>query len=164
MRRGAYFYVIDAFIASILIIGTLIIIFSQYSAQPIATQAFYTAEDLLSTMESTSVRGYDNPTVRNWLSNGTIADGQRTLIEQLVLFNVTGNAQNNTGKLATIVGGTTPSHISIEILLNNQQFYVRETVPKNSASTVLSAKRIVLLRQGSTQLYSPVIVEVRTWQ
>jgi hypothetical protein len=163
VRKGSYFYVIDAFVASILIISALIIIFSQYFSQPASTQAYYTAEDLLATMEATPVRGYDNPTVRNWISNGTITDQQRSLLEQVAYFHVTGSTANG-NTLAQIVAAAAPQQIGIEILVNGQQYYSRESMPKDQAASVLSAKRIVLLRQGATELYPPVIVEVRTWQ
>jgi hypothetical protein len=163
-RKGSYFYVIDAFIASVIVITALVVIFSTFFAQPSSTQVYYTGEDLLTSMESTSSRDYDSTVVRAWIANGTITDPKRTLLQQLALFEATGNAGNTTGVLSGMIAASTPTNIDIEILVNGRQCYIRQSRLQANADTLLSAKRVVLLRQSPTELYNPIIVEARTWQ
>ncbi len=162
MRKGSYFYVIDAFIAAIIIVSAVIILFSRFLAQPSPTQAYYTGEELLATLESTKMQTYAHPTTRAWVNNGTV-DGQRSVLEQIALFNITGKL-NESKLLAEIVGNTTPRHVGIEILANGQQLHIYEPMPQQEADSRLVAQRILLLRKSPTDAYPPVIMEVRTWQ
>lgn len=162
-RRGSYFYVIDAFIASIIIIGAIVLIFSRHAAQQQGKQPLYTAEDFLSAAETTQVRGLDSPLMRTWIANGTVDNPKRTLIQQLALFETKGEA-NNTAQLAEILASGTPQNMGIEILVNGNQRFIRQVSNQSTADTLLSSKRVILLRQSSTSLYDPAIVEVRTWQ
>jgi hypothetical protein len=163
-RRGSYFYVIDAFIASIIIIGALIIIIARFFAQPQPQTAFYTAEDFLSTIETTKVLGYDDGTVRAWVTAWNLSDSSRTLLQQLALFELQGNQGNASGNLSSALGNRTPTNVNIEILVNGNQRYIREQRLKDEADTLLTSKRIVLLRRNASDMYDPALIEVRTWQ
>jgi hypothetical protein len=163
-RRGSYFYVIDAFIASIIIIGAFIVLISHFISQQPPTTAFYTAEDFLTTVESTKVLGYDNDMVRDWVSAGMVNDSTRTMLQQLAAFELDGNAGNATGNLSLILATRAPRNVNLEIRVNGNQRFIRQDIDPERASTLLSSKRIVLLQRNVSSIYSPAIVEVRTWQ
>lgn len=162
-RKGAYFYVIDAFIASIIILGALVVLFSQFTNAPNSKQAYYTAEDFISALESTPVRNIDDPLVRTWLTNGTITTPDISALQQIGVFNLSGNSQN-AQTLSRILADQTAQNVGLEVLLNGQRLYIRETRPQSSADNLLSARRVLLLRKNTTALYPPAILEVRTWQ
>jgi hypothetical protein len=162
-KKGAYFYVIDAFIASIIIVAAIIVLFSQFYTTSPSSQAYYTAEDFLSAMESTPVRNIDHPLVRAWLSNGTITDPQQSILNQISLFNASGQRQE-ASNLTRIIADQTAQNIGLEVLIDGKRLYIREPRSQTSADSLLSARRIVLLRKNTTALYPPTIIEVRSWQ
>ena len=167
LRKGSYFYVIDAFIASTIIIAAIVILFSQFLAQASATQALYTADDFLATLDSTQVRSYDSAQLRQWTTDGTISNNKLSMLEQMALF----YAKLDTPKaqaMATMTGQNTPEHVGIEIVAimpgSRTQLYLRAPRPQDTAETLLTAKRIIILQKNPADLYPPVIIEVRTWQ
>jgi len=48
VRRGSYFFAIDAFVATIIIVATLLILYGKHEYTPSATQAFTAADGYLS--------------------------------------------------------------------------------------------------------------------
>jgi hypothetical protein len=162
-RKGAYFYVIDAFIASIIIIAAIIVLFSQFYTTSNTAQAYYTAEDFLSTLESTPIRSVDHGTVRAWLNNGTITAPQISVLQQIALFNASGRRVEAT-TLTQIMADQTVQNIGLEVLLDGNRLYIRQPTSQNSAESLLSARRLLLLPKNATTLYPPAIIEVRTWQ
>lgn len=170
MRRGSYFYVIDAFIASIIILAALIVIFSRFFSQQPSAQAFYTAEDFLSTIERTPVVTLDDPRIRTWINDGNITNPQLSTIEQLVYFRIQDQIANpdttNANDLATIIAASAPTKVGIIILADGQPLYnqTRGATPLADANTMLTAKRVIVLKSTPYEVHPPMIIEVRTWQ
>jgi hypothetical protein len=163
VRRGSYFFALDAFIASLIIVAAIALVFTRFLSAQGATQAFYTAEDVLLVLETTNVRDLDSQLVRNWSLNGTINDTSLPVLEQLALFNATGmNAQALS--LANLSIASVPEHVNVELSLAGQTYAQRVGVPKRDASVLFSSKRIVLVRKFPSDAYDPVLVEVQTWQ
>lgn len=155
---------IDAFIASMIIIAALIFLFSRFVSPQPTNQPFYTAEDLLFTMDSTQVKDIDHPLARRWIADGTVKDLRSSLLLQLAIFEMSGNPGNTAGTLAEMLGNTTPSNINVEIIANGNSRYIRQTIDPDDAEMYFVAKRIVLSRKNAIETYDPCIVEVRTWQ
>jgi hypothetical protein len=162
-RRGSYFYVLDAFIASIIIISTLVLLLSSHLTQLPPTEAFYTGEDFLDTIGATKTQELDDPTVRDWIAQKVINTTSMPLLDQLAVFEVTGDTVR-AAQLAAILGSRTPPNVDIEILLNGNSRYARQAIAQSEAATLLSAKRIIIVTKNPMENYDPVVVEVRTWQ
>ncbi|MDD9953820.1 MAG: hypothetical protein OXR66_05790 [Candidatus Woesearchaeota archaeon] len=163
MKRGSYFFVIDAFIAGLIILGIVVVIFADFFTAPVTTQAYYTAEDFLAFLDSTAVRDYDAAVLRSWTQNGVINDSTRSLLKQLVYFNLTDQGDNAI-TLANLSTAGVPENIQLAIFVNDVRYY-NSSPSSNDAHIFFSSKRIVLLQNEEThELFTPVIVEVQTWQ
>lgn len=162
-RKGAYFYVIDAFIASIVIIGALVVLFSQFTSSSTSRQAYHTAEDFLATLTSTAVRNVDDTKVREWITNGTISNPQLSVLQQIGLFKAAGDTAS-ASYLTSIMAAQTTRNVGVEVLINNQQIYLKQATAQADADNLLSARRILLTRKDATTMYPPSIIEVKTWQ
>lgn len=163
MRKGSYFFVIDAFIAGIIITGAIVVLYSQFLSGGSEQQAFYTAEDFLRVLESTRVSEIDNDRIRQWRENGTINDSSRTVLQQLAYFNVTGQ-QVEMGQLAQVMVGWTPDNVGTSLLVADGTAATKNEQQRDEADTFFTSKRIALVRQEPPDLFSPVVVEVQTWQ
>lgn len=167
-RRGAYFFVIDAFIGSIIIISAIVVIYSGFSQQQGASQQFYVAEDFMNVIETTQLRnyGYEAGHVKNMTLNGTITDLRSTLAQQMVLFHLTGNSNLKT--YSAELASRTPERISIVVRIRDgasiAEIANKSVTPYATAVSVYSSQRVIILRQSPTETYRPVIVEVLTWQ
>jgi len=165
-RRGAYFYVIDAFLAGIIITGVVVAMLSNQTFRSPQAPVFYTAEDLLSTLESTSIYSYDNQVIRSWILNGNLTDESFTAIEQLAYFSQISNNDNQTGNLSKILATSVPKTVNVKIVVDGQTRYLRtnDGQSETSAKTLFSSRRIVLVRVNPQSSTIPVLVEVFTWQ
>ncbi|MBR9700619.1 hypothetical protein GOV11_02020 [Candidatus Woesearchaeota archaeon] len=175
-RKGSYFFVIDAFIAGIIILGAVVMMFSDFNARPERTAAFYSAEDLFAVMEGTEIRNYGDTQVRDWINEGVINDSRRTILEQIVEFNQTDSAdmQLRAIYLADSVLDGVPNTVGAEIAIlgDGGEIILAKQNPRaaQNKDSYFVAKRIVVLKSKpptyDTQptLYAPVVVEVRTWQ
>lgn len=174
-KKGAYFYVIDAFVAGIIIIGTIVALYARFFSSQSPTQPFYSGEDLLSAMESTQASSYDDDLVRAWVANGTIDAQPRTLLQQLAYFskNYGNDTANPPSQLCGIVVKRTPKNIGITIKMDGTPYYERgpagSDVTITTAATMLSAKRLVVQPPSNAlindpSLNTPALVEVFTWQ
>jgi hypothetical protein len=167
-RRGAYFFVIDAFIGSIIIIATIVAVYSGFSYKEESSQVVYRAEDFLTVIDSTPISkyGYASGPINTMILDGTIADTRLTLLQQMVLFNIIHNT--NASVMANdLIYNHTPSAVGITVIMNQNTLGTRNTsggVDEKGASTVFVGQRIVLLRESAASLYPPAVVEVHTWQ
>lgn len=162
-KKGSYFFVIDAFIAGIIILSGVAVLFAQFLETPVKSTAFFSAEDFFAVLESTEIRNYDDAKVNNWTLNGTINDSRVSLLYQFALFNVTG--RNYEGKeLADIVVRSLPSNVGAEMIIADTTYGAKMNESKNESPIFFSAKRILLVRNVPSEIYPPVVIEVQTWQ
>lgn len=163
-RDGAYFFVIDAFIAGLILLTTIVLLFSHFVERSSSERVFYTAEDFLGFLDSTQVRDFDSARVRSWSADGTINDTSVSLLRQMGYFHARGQ-QAQLREFANITTQGVPGTVGIEIYVGGDSQFARVTdPPKDDAPVFFSSKRIVLLRRNATDTYAPALVEVQTWQ
>lgn len=86
MNRRAILFTFDAFLGSMVLLAALVLLLHhEYGAQPSEQTSFY-AQDALAAISAIHVNDIDNPWVEQLIANGTIEDGERTLIEQIGHF------------------------------------------------------------------------------
>ena len=162
-RRGSYFFVIDAFVAAIIISGTIVVLLNEFVVRPSEKESFYTAEDVLVLLESTQVRDFGPEIVRDWVANGTIPDGTVSVLQQMALFNSTGN-RSYALALANFSLEGVPPQVSARIMIGGEVYAERMLADDQDADVFFTSNRIVVLRESKTRLFPPVVIEVQTWQ
>lgn len=168
MKRGAYFFVLDAFIAGIIIISSLVIVLGTVSIEESSTQNYVLAEDFVFFLENTRVSDYGGEQVFNLTEQGVITDTALTLLEQLVLFyeefpEREEDAEDILEEIARLAPANNGISFSVTDAIGETEFlYNRTDVNIASARTQLSAQRIVVAR-GQASI-SPYIFEVRLWR
>ena len=162
-RRGSYFFVIDATIATIVIVGTLLALYGSRPFIPTATPAFAAADDYLGYLTNSEVGAFDDPQVRAWVEQGVIADARTPIIRQLALFNASGRG-DDVRTLAGLTLGAVSPQIGVDLRVAGQSYANRSAETADAAPVMVVAKRIVVVRNSTTALAQPVVVEVRTWQ
>lgn len=161
MKRGAYFFVLDAFIAGIIIISTITVIFGSFAIADDSRQSYSLAETLMTFLETTELQSYGGES-RFALSSNEYFDPSLTILEQIVRFYENGDydavgvllndmmqlAPSNAGSsFWLIVDGTS------ENLYNDTSF----VTPEDARLQVVS-QRVVI--SGGT----PYVAEVRVWR
>ena len=162
VRRGSYFFVIDAFIAGIILIFTLVMIFSLFVAQRPTEQSFTYAHDYMMFLSTTEVRDYHDATVDAL----TVADRKKTLAEQVLIF----HNQSNDTAAAVILNATAqslPDTVVINVNITTEgatmSLYNRSLASASQKRTHLVAKNIAYAIINESQLYGPVVLQVEVW-
>jgi hypothetical protein len=162
-RKGSYFFVIDACIATIVIVGTLLVLYGSHTYKPSATQSFAAADNFLGYLASTEIGSFDDPQVRSWFTQGLLNDTHAPLLRQLAALNV--SARNSEARtLANLTLGAVPPQIGVDLRIAGQSYASRGTDTQSAAAVTVVAKRIVVVRTGAASAAQPVVIEVRTWQ
>ena len=85
-KRGAYFFVIDVFVASAIVILALILIFNFFLRRPETEQPRLYADDYMDFLLTTEVREFQNTYKWNLTQNGTITNTHQSLFDQILEF------------------------------------------------------------------------------
>ena len=167
MKRGAYFFVLDAFIAGIIIISSLAVLFSVLSLEENPSQNYVLADDFISFLETTTVAEYGGDLVFQMRLDGDIDDSSVTLLEQIAIFYDQGRYDNITSLLSE-TSALAPSNSGIGFYVTDagitKSIYNKTPTmfSYDEARIQLAARRIVLVR-GQAQI-TPYVMEVRIWR
>ncbi|MFH1506339.1 MAG: hypothetical protein ABIE94_05130 [archaeon] len=162
-KRGAYFFVIDVFVASSIVILALILIFNFFLKKPEIEQPRLYADDFMGFLLTTEVREFQNDYKWNLTQNGTITNTHQSLFDQIMEFHNNSRDRIAFKFIHNMTKGLIPNHLGIEYTINNESIYNRSLTTRNTSSFLLSSKKIGFLRTNRTKLYGPVVCEVQIW-
>ncbi|MFH0870435.1 MAG: hypothetical protein V1866_05260 [archaeon] len=164
-KRGAYFFVIDAFIASSIIIIALMAIFTTRNVRPESGPALSMIEDFANYLQSSKLNEVQGSYVMNLSNSSNITSLDNTILEQAVIFYYYNSS--NVTRISQLIDATTRSassqQRSIIIYLNSTLIYNRSLSPSSSSDLMLTTKRVVFKRMNETFVFGPLIVEVKLW-
>ncbi|PIY60630.1 hypothetical protein COY95_00795 [Candidatus Woesearchaeota archaeon CG_4_10_14_0_8_um_filter_47_5] len=169
-RRG-YFFVLDAFLAIMIIAATLIVLLSGEQREPTKSRVPYISQDILNYLTRTQVNELNN----NWVfglytgGNENITNPTNSLIQQIGEFYVTGRrslAENFTRNVTLEV---IPLKFGAEFILFNETNRYNLTLAagerdQTNASFFISHRTVVSGIINSSSSWGPLIGEVRVWQ
>ena len=162
-KRGAYFFVIDVFVASAIIIIALVLIFNFFLNRPEMQHPRLYASDVMSFLLSTEVGKLQNTYVESLIKNGNITNTKQSLFSQILEFHKKGKDDINRLFIHNITTGLIPKTYGIEYTINGTSVYNKSLATLSTATFSVSAKRICFLRINSTEIYGPVMCEVQVW-
>ena len=166
-KRGAYFFVIDALIASSVIALSLIIIFTTHNLRHETTPTLRMVEDYSDFLIDTKVRNFQGSYRDKLVSDGNITNLDNTLIEQLTEFYFLNKTRDTTTIMwnftKEITYGVVPSQRSVSLSINDTVIFSRQNIPPENAELRLSSKKISFKKINSSYVYGPVIVGVSIW-
>ncbi len=164
-RRGSYFFLIDAFIASSILLFTILLIYGLFTAEHPSTQSAAFANDLLQFLTATQLRDFRAPEVVAMIRDGNITDPRNTVATQLLLFVNQSKRDKAWLLLNTSHAGLPPSlavNVSLRdgtesILLYNRSI---ERVSEAKTHLVTSGIAYALVNRS---IYGPHVLTVEVW-
>jgi len=168
-KQGAYFFVLDSFIAGIIIVSSLAIFFSTLVVSDNPTQNYVLAEDFISLLEQTTVKSYGGLSIYEMDDSGVVVDYSLTLLELIVQLysdsSVFGDAEwGNMTVLLKEISALAPKNNGIGYYINDVPLYniTPSAVTAETSRLSLSSRRMVVLRTDtSLDMHT---VEVRMWR
>lgn len=169
-KRGSYFYVIDAFVASTILILTIILIGSYSATETSVEKDVFLIEDVFIYLQGTEVRDADSPVIRYLLDNGLInrtEDPILTMMGKLYAKNESGcvecgRALRNYSK--EMVEQNIPGWLGASLSINATIMYARSPQTLASANKHFASTRLIFYRINTTDMYGPIPTTIEVWQ
>lgn len=165
MKRGAYFFVIDAFIAASILAATFLIIFTLFIQAPSNKQSFTYAHDYLSFLTTTEARDFHHQDIQTLISNGDI-DGKRTLAQNVLLLNDVGKKENVSAILGAVAENL-PASLALNVTLQKPGMLTKEHLYSRNGTvqptTHLVARTIIYAVKSQDEILGPELLEVEVW-
>ncbi len=162
MQKRGYFLTLDAFVAVMLLVTGLLLIFSMQSQKPYDTQALYYSQDVMNSLSDTSVQEINDPYINALRQNGTVINSGNSLIQQIGEFYVN-NDMSTASSFSQAAITSINSQYGFRVVVNNYVIY-NTSIPPNDTNVVSASKTIVYGTVNKTRLWGPYIAEVTTWQ
>lgn len=168
MKKG-YFFMLDAFIATSIIIFSLVLIFSFSSSRPYQMQGLFLAQDAMDIFTKTKVNELNNQFVLNLTAEGNITNTENTLIEQTAEFYILNKTQLAESFLVNVTIALVPSKYGFEVSIYNStsrfSYIINQgTTNQSEAYLVLVSKEIISGMLEDYTLWGPMTAEVKIWQ
>ncbi|MBN1793205.1 hypothetical protein JW826_05985 [Candidatus Woesearchaeota archaeon] len=162
-KRGAYFFVIDAIIAGVVLVAGLMFIFSTYSVKPESDPTVRASEDFLLFISSTKIRDYYNPVISNMTLDGNITRIDNTILEQMMEFYYNGKQPQLEALALNVINNVVSPERSAVIVINSTIIHNKTVTPMERSKLLVSAKRMSFTRINETLIFGPVWIEVKIW-
>ncbi len=162
-KRGAYFFVIDALIASSIIFISLIIIFSTHTIRTETNPSLRLINEFTDYLINTDVREVSGNYIAELIENKTVINPDNSLLQQMTEFYYFKENIILKDFVGEISSGIIPDHRSFAIYINDSLIFNHSLIPENKANLMLSSKKISFNRINQSVIYGPVIFEVKLW-
>ncbi len=164
MNKKGYFFIIDAFIASTIIVITLMLIINSDERVPVIQNKYFLAEEFATFIINTNVEDMNNPTVNSWINQTIVRNPKNSIMEQIAEFHFNANDTLATDLITITVNGTVGDKNGFSYRIDNVTLYSRNTThPLEDSRLIVTSKKIVYWEKNSTTLYGPAIVEITVW-
>lgn len=163
LQRGSYFFVIDSFVAGLIVVTALLTIVSSYSEGAVAPRSLSGLEDAMSYMRDTSVGEFSGNETQDMVAKGNISDRSTTLFGQVAKFHQSNDTVLAAKLLNEVVRVSFPPQLSVRYTYNETLLYNRTRIPKNDTNLFLSTQRVSLVTLNRTSIYGPHPVKLEVW-
>ncbi len=163
--KRAQYLTLDAFIASMIIAVTLVIVLAARTTQPYTSQSEAASKGLAESLSQLKLGELNNQLIINMSRNGTITNLDNTILQQATEFYFLGNRHYAFELLRNITQTLIPKQYSFDVIINNDLIYNRTISAENSSSVLISSKKLIFgVVNRTAMVYGPTIAEVRIWQ
>lgn len=163
-RNGQYL-TIDAFIASMIVAVTLVIVLAARTSIPYTSQSETASKGLAESLSQVRLSELNNQLIINMSRAGNITNLDNTILQQATEFYFTDRRSQAFRLLQNVSQALIPSQYSFEVIINNDLIYNRTVRSENSSAVLVSSKKLIFGVINKTALvYGPTIAEVRLWQ
>ena len=142
MVRKGFFYSLDALIAVMLILAVLVLIPVFYINKEEATNPVYYSSDIIQLLSTLTLVEINNSDVQTLLNTSNITNYNRSIIEQVLRFQVAGDEYRAQKLLNLTIEGLTPRQFTIGVYIEgySDPLFVSSN---NSVHQLISSKQMI---------------------
>lgn len=170
ISRKGYFFVIDAFLAGILLFTAVILLLSKTSSIPSTSQTYLVLGGMLDTLTYTQVRDVSNVVTTQLIADGNLTNSQFTFAEQANEFYDRRQTQGCSFCLGrarilieSISNGSIPSNYGYRYKINGTTI-IEKNIAWESESTLVAVQSFVIFTsRNATSTIGPYQNRFEVW-
>lgn len=135
INKKGLFFIIDALLASAIILGGLLLITSNYVSRQPNVHLNYLSQDLINSLSNYHLYEINNSYVQELIDNGNITNTDNTIIEQAGEFWAEGKNSIVYAFLGNITEGILPDNYGYGIWMDKEVLYKKDSPPPYSRSS-----------------------------
>lgn len=144
MKKASYFFILDAFIASVILFITLIAINNSAVEEPIIQTTSFTSNDFIALLANTEIRDFSNSYINELRAAGVITDSRISLIEAIVDLHSGTAPENASLLLDSFTPNLIPAQNGIIVRIDSLQAYQLKNETLQYATSVSTSRTLVL--------------------
>jgi hypothetical protein len=141
VKKGIFFS-LDALIAAILILSVTLFISYFYFDKKETSQPVYFSSDLISLLSNIKLNEFDDLEVKAFIEDNNIEDLNRTILEQVLRFQIEGEEEKATELLNLTLEGLVPDYYKVGVWIEDYEAPIYSTGPQNAVD-LISAKEMI---------------------
>jgi len=146
-NKKAIFYVMDALLASMLLIGALLLIYKTYSPDDVEVdQQTFISQDILTVVSELKLSEVNNSFIAQEFASGNITDMNKTVLDQIGEYWALNEVDKAQILLQTIVNESLPSNYGVKTTMGNNTLLLQNITKK--INSVASNRMISGIEQG----------------
>lgn len=168
MHKKAYFFTLDAFIATSVIVIGIVLINLAHINKPYEMQTAFLSQDVIDAASSIKVYEVsDSEYVNNLIENGSIINPANTVLEQIGEFCYKGMYDTASNFTESVFLGIIPQEYNFQLLIKDEDdilFNYTKGANMDTSRILISSKNIIFGQINDSTMWGPYTSEVRTWQ
>ncbi|MBW2992659.1 hypothetical protein KY345_05575 [Candidatus Woesearchaeota archaeon] len=140
LGKNAFFFTFDALLASVILLGMLMIITKYYMSEQETTHLSYLSQDMMTVFNTLKVGEMNNDWVNAKIADGNITNLNYTITEQIGQFWAEGNGQLANELCEEVTLGLVDNNLGYSMLVNNEGICGRN---KTNEQTIISSRKMV---------------------
>ncbi|NJL43893.1 MAG: hypothetical protein HC945_01025 [Nitrosarchaeum sp.] len=167
--KGSYFYVVDAFIAGMIIVLTLFYL-TQGQVSTTGDEDLFAAEKALSFIHGTDVRDYDSPTMRDLRNMSAYPLGQGSLLNYLAQIHYastqgTPSAEDLLQNLSRdIIDDVVRKDYGASLRMGTDVLHTRRPEAEATSLVHYASSRLAYYQVNDTHIHGPHTVLLEVWR
>ena len=146
-NKKAIFYVMDALLASMLLIGALLLIYKTYSPDDVEVdQQTFISQDILTVVAELRLSELNNSFVAQEFASGNITDMNKTVLDQIGEYWALNEVDKAQLLLQTVINESIPSNYGVRTTMGNNTLLLQNLTKK--VNSVASNRMISGIEQG----------------
>ena len=174
MKKKGFFFVLDAMLALFVLVIGVFLILSSYTSVQQPTQVSLLSDDLLGFLANKRIQDLNNQYAGIggilW-NNGTITDGENTLLQQAGAFYNQNRLDVAEQFIANVSQAVVPSQFQYEFWIDGTRIYPRNPSAQHISSKantnlLLTSKKVTfgIMNKTTNDVWGPYKAEVFLWQ
>lgn len=147
IMKKAIFYTMDALLASMLLLGAVMLIYYTYSSEDTAVeQQTFISQDILTVLSELKINELNNSFVNSEIASGNITDTNKSVIDQIGEYWALNKISKAQTLLQLLVNDSLPKDRGVKTSMGNNTLLLRNTSGKTNS--VSSSRMIAGIAQG----------------